>query len=425
MHAMHSQRYEMESAKKLKESLQNSQRLTDSMLTILGSFDTRISSLNSAVLPTQVQTDDIIRAHENIEKTLRAAEVFLTHYDDFNQVEGKIMEGLHDDLSGFLIAIDKLQKTLDFFISTGMSKNRENNIHNARQLLYKAMQKLEQEFKRLLEENSKVVEPDQLIGFLPSTNKYSIVSSRSSSGLSSMFHSSFRKTDNGSKVDFAPAVLQILVPVKVLTELFEIAKRMISAGHHQQCTKIYREIRSYSLNHTLQKFGIEKFSKEDMQKLSWESFERKIGTWIQCLQIAVKIFYTTERRICNQIFYELDPHMECCFAEVSEPSMKQILSFGEATVKNRKSPEKPFVLVDMFDAMYELLPEVQSIFGEKASKESLSTFEELMKMLGQTASNSLSEIEDGMGKDASKATAHDGAVHSLIIHVMNHVKFLF
>ncbi|KAH9317469.1 hypothetical protein KI387_019238, partial [Taxus chinensis] len=46
-------RYEMESAKKLKESLQNSQRLTDSMLTILGSFDTCISSLNSAVLRTE------------------------------------------------------------------------------------------------------------------------------------------------------------------------------------------------------------------------------------------------------------------------------------------------------------------------------------------------------------------------------------
>ncbi|GLJ36472.1 hypothetical protein SUGI_0732370 [Cryptomeria japonica] len=424
MYAMQTQMNEMESAEKLKESLQESQSLTESMLTILGSFDRRISSLNSAMHPTEVQMVDMRKVQENIEKTLRATELFLMHYDISRQVEAKIMGGLQDDLSGFLIAVDKLQNTLDFFFSTGNLKSKESTVHDARQLLCKAMEKLEQEFKRLLTENSKVAEAEQLIGLLPITNKHSISARKSSSGLNSMFQSSFRKTENGSKFDIAPAVLQTLVPVKMLPELFEIAKHMISSGHHQQCTKIYREIRLSCLNQTLLKCGVDKLSKDDVQKLSWESFEAKIGTWIQCLQIAVKILYTAEWRICNQMFYELDPHRECCFAEVTEPSMKQLLNFGEAMLKNRKTSEKLFVILDMYDAMHDLLPEVQHIFQEKASMESLSSFEDLMKRLGQTACNSLSQFEDGIEKGVTKAIAHDGTVHSLTIHVMNYAKFL-
>lgn len=44
----------MESANKLRESLQKSQAVTDAMLNVLGSFDRRLSSLDSAMRPTKV-----------------------------------------------------------------------------------------------------------------------------------------------------------------------------------------------------------------------------------------------------------------------------------------------------------------------------------------------------------------------------------
>lgn len=415
----------MESAKKLKESLQKSQTVTDAMLTVLGSFDRCLSSLDSAMRPTQVKTDEIRKAHENIEKTLKAAEAVLTHYDISHQVKAQIMKGPHADLNGFIMAVEKLQKTLDFFTSTGKLKSTESTIYDTHELLSKAMYKLEEEFKQLLAEHSKFVEPEQLISSLPSTKRHSTVARKSSSSLVSLFHPSYKKTENGSKVEVAPVVLPTLIPTKVVTELYEIALCMVNGGHYLQCTKIYREIRSSCLNQTLQKFGVEKFSKEDLQKLSCESLERKIGTWIQCLRVAVKILYTTEQMLCNQLFYQLDPYRECCFAEVIESSMKLLLNFGEATVKSKKSPEKLFMLLDMYDAMYDLLPEVKALFGAKASAECLSSFEELMKRLGQTACNTLDEFGEAVEKDATKAAIHDGTVHPLTSYVINYVKFLF
>lgn len=75
------------------------------------------------------------------------------------QLEAKILGGLQDDLSGFLIAVDNLKETVNFLCSSGNSKNNESTVHDAHQLLCKAMQKLEQEFKCLLAENRFLLHP--------------------------------------------------------------------------------------------------------------------------------------------------------------------------------------------------------------------------------------------------------------------------
>eukprot|EP01018_Ginkgo_biloba_P022510 Gb_12393 [translate_table: standard] len=144
----------MESAELLRERLRQSQAQTDKMVAILGSFDHRLSSLDVAMRPTQVQTYAVRKAHENIEKTLEVAETILMHYDISHQVEAKILEGPHYDLSGFLIAVDELQKALHFFGHYGKSKSREDTIHDTQELLSKAMYKLEEEFKKLLAAHS-------------------------------------------------------------------------------------------------------------------------------------------------------------------------------------------------------------------------------------------------------------------------------
>jgi len=55
----------------------------------------------------------------------------------------------------------------------------------------------------------------------------------------------------------------------------------------------------------------------------------------------------------------------------------------------------------------------------------LSTFEELMKRLGQTTCNTLGEFGEAVEKYATKAAIHDGTIHPLTNYVINYVKFLF
>ncbi|GAV87021.1 gag_pre-integrs domain-containing protein [Cephalotus follicularis] len=70
-----------EKAAMMRESLQKSQTITDNVVSILGSFDHRLSALETAMRPTQIRTHSIRKAHENIDKTLKAAEVILAQFE--------------------------------------------------------------------------------------------------------------------------------------------------------------------------------------------------------------------------------------------------------------------------------------------------------------------------------------------------------
>lgn len=70
-----------------------------------------------------------------------------------------------------------------------------------------------------------------------------------------------------------------------------------------------------------------------------------------------------EKKICDQIFDSVDSLKAQCFAEVTASSVAMLLSFGEAIAKSKRSPEKLFVLLDMYEIMRELQPEVlQSLY---------------------------------------------------------------
>ncbi|KAA8518464.1 hypothetical protein F0562_015938 [Nyssa sinensis] len=124
----------------MRESLQKSQTITDDMVAILGSFDHRLSALETAMRPTQIRTHAIRRSHENIDKILKAAEVFLGQFDLSRQAEAKILRGSNKSL-----------------------KSSSGVLNHANNLLAKAILKLEEEFRQLLTSYSKPVEPDSLI----------------------------------------------------------------------------------------------------------------------------------------------------------------------------------------------------------------------------------------------------------------------
>lgn len=73
----------------------------------------------------------------------------------------------------------------------------------------------------------------------------------------------------------------------------------------------------------------------------------------------VKLLFTAEWRVCYQIFEGIDTIKDQCFAEATANTVAMLLSFGEAISNSKRSPEKLFVLLDMYEIMCELQPEVQ------------------------------------------------------------------
>ncbi|KAJ0027677.1 hypothetical protein Pint_36153 [Pistacia integerrima] len=398
----------------VKESLHKSQTITDNMVNILGSFDYRLSALETAMRPTQIRTHSIRRAHENIDKTLKSAEVILGQFDLTRKAEAKILRGPHEDLESYLEAIDQLRSNIKFFSNNQSFKSSNGVLNQCNNLLGKAISKLEEEFRQLLKNYSQPVEPDRLFDCLPNSLR---PSDENDGGKS---HSEQQKSLQTAV--FKPPTL---IPPRVLPLLHDLAQQMALAGHQQQLFRIYRDIRSSVLEQSLRKLGVERLSKEDVQKMPWEVLEAKIGNWIHHMRIAVKLLFAGERKICDQILEGVNTLRDPIFAEVTANSVSVLLSFGEAIAKSRRSPEKLFVLLDMYEIMRELQSEIHYLFGSKACMEMREASISLTKRLAQTAQETFGDFEEAVEKDATKTAVFDGTVHPLTSYVINYVKFLF
>ncbi|KAM5559342.1 exocyst complex component EXO70A1-like [Rosa sericea] len=404
-------------AELIRESLQKSQTVTDSMVAILGSFDHRLSALETAMRPTQIRTHSLRRAHENIDKTLKRAEVILGQFDHTRKAEAKILRGPHEDLESYLEAIDQLRSTINFFKINKTLKSSEGVINHANNLLNKAISKLEDEFRQLLANYSKPVEPDRLFDCLPDSLRPSAdPSGQNGNGKSE------QQQRRLQPVIYTPLTI---IPPRVLPLLHDLAQQMALAGHQQQLFKIYRDTRASALEQSLRKLGVERLSKDDVQKMQWEVLEAKIGNWIHYMRIAVKLLFSGEKKICDQIFEGAESLREPCFAEVTANSVSVLLSFGEAIARSKRSPEKLFVLLDMYEIMRELQSEIELLFGSKPSIEMRDAAVSLTKRLAQTAQETFGDFEEAVEKDATKTAVLDGTVHPLTSYVINYVKFLF
>nr|GMD58966.1 exocyst complex component EXO70A1-like [Ipomoea batatas] len=438
----------------MREAVQQSQSITDNMVSILGSFDHRLSALETAMRPTQIRTHAIRRAHENIDKTLKAADVILGQFDLYRQAETKILKGPHEDLESYLKAIEQLRSNVKFFSNNKSFKSSDGVLSHSNTLLAKAISKLEEEFKHLLSSYSKAIEPDRLFECLPNSLRPSAGSpGDQASGKNPSSNSHAEHDNNGTEnAVYTPPTL---IPPRVLPLLRDLAQQMIQAGHQQQLVKIYRDARSPVLEESLRKLGVEKLSKDDVQKMQWEVLEAKIGNWIHFMRIAVKLLFAGERKVCDQIFEGFDSLRDQCFAEVTMGSVAVLLSFGDAIAKSKRSPEKLFVLLDIIHgvdwdawakplgvlspptgrlgvAVISMPPspppaqtKIEELFQGKACNEIRESAFGLTKRLAQTAQETFSDFEEAVEKDATKTAVSDGTVHPLTSYVINYVKFLF
>jgi hypothetical protein len=72
----------------------------------------------------------------------------------------------------------------------------------------------------------------------------------------------------------------------------------------------------------------------------------------------VKLLFAGERQLCDQVFECGQSLRDRCVAAITKSSLATLLSFGEAIAMSKRSPEKLFDLLDMYEIMCELQTEV-------------------------------------------------------------------
>lgn len=139
-------------------------------------------------------------------------------------------------------------------------------------------------------------------------------------------------------------------------------------------------------------------------------------TWGLKLTVLLKKNYL----LCLQVF--APPLADICFNDFAKAEMMQLLSFGEAIAISRRSPEKLFKVLDMYDTLRELIPELEIIFSGTSGTSVRSEANSVLSHLGEAARGTFTEFESAIQRDSSRVPVTGGSVHPLTRYVMNYIK---
>lgn len=283
----------------------------------------------------------------------------------------------------------------------------------AQNLMQIAMKRMEKEFYQMLKQNREYLDPESV-----STHSISSRASRASlSDFEDESEDEFKSSDDSvSEVERAS--------MAAMSDLKAIADCMISAGYAKECVKIYKIIRKSIVDEALYHLGVERLNLSVIQKMEWEVLEIKIKNWLHGVKTAVRTLFYGERIICDNVFSASASISESCFSEICKEGAMTLFSFPEHVAKCKKTPEKMFRTLDLYEAISDLWPEIDSIFSfESTSPVRSQALNSLIK-LGEAVRTMLTDFEAAIQKDTSKSPVPGGGVHPLTRYVMNYIAFL-
>ncbi|TKY64242.1 Exocyst complex component EXO70A1 [Spatholobus suberectus] len=343
-----------------------------------------------------------------------------------------IFSGDRDEADLYLQAVDEIQRSLS---SVAVS----DKVNSAIQI---AMARLEDEFRNILISHTNPFDPTtedeppqpQDPPSSTSSPKYphdsenDDVDSTQNSNASALFRfnsdgaassaaSSYRSTSSIREID--------LIPSDAVYDLRCIAERMVSSGYLRECIQVYGSVRKSSVDASFRKLGVEKLSIGDVQRLEWEQLENKIRRWIRAARVCVRTLFASEKKLCEQIFDGVGTAIDdACFVETVKGPAIQLFNFAEAISISRRSPEKLFKILDLHDALTDLMPDIDVVFDSKSSESIRVQAAEILSRLGEAARGILSEFENAVLREPSRVPVPGGTIHPLTRYVMNYISLI-
>ncbi|KAL0463782.1 UNVERIFIED_CONTAM: Exocyst complex component EXO70B1 [Sesamum latifolium] len=339
-----------------------------------------------------------------------AAEKIILQWDSTASEDARermIFTGDRQEIDRYLDAVDELQKAM----SSATLSDSSSTTSSALQI---AMARLEDEFRNILLSHTCPVEADWLTESTQlefASQEFELKEEIAESSSDKQFeHQESNSSSTSSCYKTTSSIREVdLIPSDAVYDLRCIAERMIAAGYLRECIQVYASVRKSAVDASLKKLNVEKLSIGDIQRLEWETLETKIRRWIRAAKICVRVLFASERRLCEEIFEGLGNSADdACFMETIKSPAIQLFNFAEAISISRRSPEKLFKILDLHDALSDLLPDIESVFESKSSESIRVQAVEILSRLAEAARGILSEFENAVLREPSKVAVPGG-----------------
>ncbi|XP_072981750.1 exocyst complex component EXO70C1-like [Typha angustifolia] len=318
----------------------------------------------------------------------------------------------HDEIS-LLAAVDRVSKLTTALTAYSSYPNYAGAVNRSGSVLHHAMSFLEDELHSLLEESrpktdSKIKRPPSF-SHNQEADHCVLPSAESSGG------------------ETTPTL-----PQETVESLHAITDVMMSSGYVTECCQVFTIARRNAFESCLSALGYEKSSIDEVLKMVWDSLEGEIATWIKVFHHAITTSFAHEGDLCGQVFANHRDIAHGIFSNFARGVVVQLLNFAEAVGMTKRSAEKLFKVLDMYEALRDSIPVIESFFpdeeedGDRKSSVITDIKSELASVqsrLGEAAVAIFCDLESSIKTDTGKTPVPGGAVHPLTRYVMNYLKY--
>ncbi|XP_073540036.1 exocyst complex component 7 isoform X7 [Phyllobates terribilis] len=204
----------------IKESLEKSDQLTNNMVSILSSFESRLMKLENSIIPVHKQTETLQRLQENVDSTLSCLDHVISYYHVATETEKVIRDGPSGRLEEYLSCIAKIQKAVEYFQDNNPDSPELNRVKS---LFERGKESLDAEFRNLLQRHSKPVPPILILDLIGTDEE-------------------IEGQEEG--------VLEHL-PEGILQDIICISQCLVDYGRNQDFMNVYCQIRSSQLDRSI------------------------------------------------------------------------------------------------------------------------------------------------------------------------------
>ncbi|KAL6537766.1 hypothetical protein OROMI_025409 [Orobanche minor] len=203
-----------------------------------------------------------------------------------------------------------------------------------------------------------------------------------------------------------------------VAKMREIAATMISAGYETECCQVYYLARRSTIRNQMRKLDREVvLNVDDVVKMPWEILETEISRWINLVKTWSEIIFPFEKTLGESVFADYPLIHQGLLGNIVGAVVIQLLDFAEAAAMAKRSAEKLFKYLDMYEALQNLIP----VIGR--SDELVAEVLDAADRIGESAASIFCDLENSIKSDAARTPVPGGAVHPLTRYVMNYLKY--
>lgn len=404
-------------ARHIAKTLGHNNTMSDDIFQILSNFDGRFSKENLS----DKGADSDSRGCAALDRSLKSLDRRISH---FVSSDRPIWADAADSAT-FLDAVDELVAAVAEWNHLAADKSVAACLVRAEDMLQHAMFRLEDEFRSLMERGG------ESFGLSRShPNGDSTTTENLNLPLDSEEEDDVDDDVRGDEEEQIPVALPVTdfdividaLPSGTINDLHEIAKRMVAGGFGKECSHVYSSCRREFLEESISRLGLQKLSIEEIHKMTWQDVEDEIEKWIKASNVALKILFPSERRLCDRVFFGFASAADFSFMEVCRGSAIQLLNFADAVAIGSRSPERLFRILDVFETLRDLIPEFEVLFSDQYSVSLRNEAITIWKRLGEAIRGIFMELENLIRRDPAKMAVPGGGLHPITRYVMNYLR---